>query len=1061
MANQVSEGVAAIWFRSLLIFIAATGFWSLSCEAQTAPFGSTLRATQITTVSAVLNGFAVPNGLPTMAWFEWGEHASNQNRTPAREVGSGTDIVYLQEPISSLATNSAYLCRLVVSNAAGVALAFPRLITTGSKVAGWNGSGQIVNFVSAPNNAVTIALSQSLGLALTSEAGTVVNWNSSASLERLATNAISVAAGLSHNLALISDGTIIGWGASGFGQLDIPAGLTNVVELVSGEDHNLALKSDGTITSWGSWTGFFPARTVTVPPGLSNVVALAAGRNHSAALKIDGTVTVWGDNYYGQSNVPNGLSNIVSIAAGAYFTIALKADGTVIGWPGNPLTGTNVVAISAGGSGSLGLTSQGNVFGGGSLSNTPAGLSNVIAIACGPNGGAYGLVHNLAPTASKVMFSGIPNAPLIASLRGTDPNADGLELLIASLPQHGGLYQYQAGDLGTRISAPYEPVSDKAGRVIFVPDPGWFGLPSDSFEYIANDGELDSAPATVTIALSGKPYSITQPSHFINGHSAILGGMVAPNGIPTATWFEWGLKGNFSERSTPQITEASGSVSRLTTHLTNFIAGNIYQYRLNASNVAGVSIGATRWCGFHGTGKVAAWGDNQLGQIRIPADLTNVVALASGGGSHTLALKLDGTVVAWGLNDQGQTKVPADLTNIVAIGAGDYHSLALRANGTVVAWGADEQGQTDVPENLTNVIAVSGGGDQSLALRANGTVVAWGANAHGESTVPSGLSNVVAIAGGWHHSLALRADGSIVAWGDNSLEQANPPMQLTNAIAIASAGGNFSLALRADGKVLGWGHGGGAAELVPLGVSNVVVIGVGSDHSFAVREDGSLAVWGLNTRGEARAAWKFANVTTVAGGYAHSVVGADNLPPIVQGMTVSSFPNRDLSIDLQASDPNGDRVAFTINSLPSVGMLYQSVNGNRGEAITNSVTGVVNPFGQVIFSPSSNALGDPYATFAIVADDGETKSSTTNVTVKIVLPPAPELLFLSAPSEMSDRLTLTFRGESNAIYRVLTSTNLLDWVSLGLATPTSNGWHQFSDQIPIESVPRFFRTSAP
>ena len=37
----------------------------------------------------------------------------------------------------------------------------------------------------------------------------------------------------------------------------------------------------------------------------------------------------------------------------------------------------------------------------------------------------------------------------------------------------------------------------------------------------------------------------------------------------------------------------------------------------------------------------------------------------------------------------GQTNVPANLTNVVAIAGGFGYSMALRADGTVTAWGGD------------------------------------------------------------------------------------------------------------------------------------------------------------------------------------------------------------------------------------------------------------------------------------------------------------------------------------------------------------------------------------
>jgi hypothetical protein len=64
----------------------------------------------------------------------------------------------------------------------------------------------------------------------------------------------------------------------------------------------------------------------------------------------------------------------------------------------------------------------------------------------------------------------------------------------------------------------------------------------------------------------------------------------------------------------------------------------------------------------------------------VPAEVTNVVAVAVGGG-FTLALESDGTVVAWGsyYSSSGYVPmtVPTGLTNVLAISAGINHCLAL------------------------------------------------------------------------------------------------------------------------------------------------------------------------------------------------------------------------------------------------------------------------------------------------------------------------------------------------------------------------------------------------
>jgi len=52
------------------------------------------------------------------------------------------------------------------------------------------------------------------------------------------------------------------------------------------------------------------------------------------------------------------------------------------------------------------------------------------------------------------------------------------------------------------------------------------------------------------------------------------------------------------------------------------------------------------------------------------------------------------------------TNIPADLTNVVAIaaGAGNYFGLALRSDGTVTSWGGSE---SNGPVGLSNVVAIA------------------------------------------------------------------------------------------------------------------------------------------------------------------------------------------------------------------------------------------------------------------------------------------------------------------------------------------------------------------
>ena len=155
-------------------------------------------------------------------------------------------------------------------------------------------------------------------------------------------NVTAIAAGMNHDIALKSDGTVAVWGCdTNDDWVSVPPGLSNVTAVAAGWTHNAVLLADGTVGAWG-YNGATDGWHVTdVPAGLSNVTAIAAGANHTLALKQDGTVAAWGAGNgtdevpwanHGQSIVPAGLSNVVAIAAWGYHSMALRSDQTVVVW---------------------------------------------------------------------------------------------------------------------------------------------------------------------------------------------------------------------------------------------------------------------------------------------------------------------------------------------------------------------------------------------------------------------------------------------------------------------------------------------------------------------------------------------------------------------------------------------------------------------------------------------------------------------------------------------------------------------------------------------------------
>ena len=150
---------------------------------------------------------------------------------------------------------------------------------------------------------------------------------------------LAIAAGDHHTVALKTDGTVVAWGWNVFGQVTgTPATATpysgmaspvtlggqvlrGVTAIAAGAGHTVALKTNGSVVAWGAngWG------QTTVPVEVQGkVMAIAAGGNYTLALKTDGTVVAWGDNGWGQTNVPVDVQGkVTAIAAGDTHAVAL------------------------------------------------------------------------------------------------------------------------------------------------------------------------------------------------------------------------------------------------------------------------------------------------------------------------------------------------------------------------------------------------------------------------------------------------------------------------------------------------------------------------------------------------------------------------------------------------------------------------------------------------------------------------------------------------------------------------------------------------------------------
>ncbi len=225
---------------------------------------------------------------------------------------------------------------------------------------------------------------------------------------KIITEAIAVAGGEQHSLALLKDGKVMAWGYNPDGQLGNGTtttekepvevkGLTEVVAIAAGADHSLAVLKNGKVKAWGDNNdGQLGNGTTTTEKepvevkGLTEVVAIAAGADHSLAVLKNGKVKAWGDNNDGQlgngttttEKEPvevKGLTEATAVAGGEFHSLALLQSGRVKAWGdnndgqlGNGTTTTEkepvevkglteVVAIAAGHNHSLAVLKNGKV----------------------------------------------------------------------------------------------------------------------------------------------------------------------------------------------------------------------------------------------------------------------------------------------------------------------------------------------------------------------------------------------------------------------------------------------------------------------------------------------------------------------------------------------------------------------------------------------------------------------------------------------------------------------------------------------------------------------------
>lgn len=529
------------------------------------------------------------------------------------------------------------------------------------------------------------------------------------------TNVVGIACGANHNLALKEDGSVWAWGSNTHGQLgtrtiadqnSTPAmiqGFPFTTQVACGHAHSLAVLSDGSMMGWGQNSGggvgsgsLYPRRIPAQIPGLTKIVGATGGGDFSVAVDSDGAV--WGlgvcfdENYaVAVTRRLSDVSNAVDVACGQQHYLVLKDSGATKGggnplweqlgrsyfkaFPPVPVSGINsVVGIKCGESHSLVLKSDGTAWawgnnlagqlGNGSTNSSTValkveGLDGIVAI----SGGAS---HNLAIKGDGTIWAWGSNLEWQLAnntlTRSENPvQIPGLSGVIATC---GGSF--------------HSLVLKEDGTVW-----GWGGN---------SQGELGNNSFT--------------PSFM----------PVQASGLTDVVRVAAGDNHNLARKSDGTVW-AWGSNSKGQLGNNSVTSSNVPVQVYGLAGVALVDCGAEHSVALKSDGTVWVWGSNGLGQLGsegsadspIPvqvAGLSGVVGVACGD-HYTFAWKSDGTVWAWGANSLWQlgdeiqgnaNRLPREieaLRGASSIDGGRLHSIALKEDGKLFTFGAPSHGELE------------------------------------------------------------------------------------------------------------------------------------------------------------------------------------------------------------------------------------------------------------------------------------------------------------------------------------------------------------------------------
>jgi alpha-tubulin suppressor-like RCC1 family protein len=718
------------------------------------------------------------------------------------------------------------------------------------------------------------------------------------------TSFVKVSGGSSHAMAIDTLGRMYAWGLNDAGQLGINLTTnrstlvqvnpgTSWSQVTAAHSFTVAIDTLGRIYTWGRGAAgslgnntainrSSPTQVTLFPAGTSFTHA-GAGDSHVLAKTVEGALYAWGLGSSGQ--LGNGAS--VTVSSPVLVTGSLS-------W----------ASISAGNSASAGVDSLGRLYTWGAAQDGRLG-----------NNTAAGNINNPTQILTGTSFTAV--------------KGQGLTTVVSAIRTDNLLYLWSLGNAGQigfnfaslNLSTPVQ----LGGEVTGFATPLLIQAITNFPEEVAPGFSWSKVSAGIS-----RSYIIKQTDSSLwtwgLGTSGALGTnnnnlRSSPTQVGTSSWsmvsgsdisadavgltvagnpFGWGAGAN---GMVGDNTAADKSSPTQLAYSNNLL---IYQpWKVGTSSWTSVGTGLSHTVGTLESKTLYAWGVNNVGQLGVSATgdtlnrssptqvgTSSWVAISSGEGSHTVAIRSDGALFAWGLNASGQlgdattanksspVQISFGNSSWSIVSAGTDTTGGITITGLLYMWGLGTSGQlgdiTAVSKSSPTVVpgswaSISVGPSHALAIRSDNTLWAWGLGTSGQlgdgtvanksSPTQIGTSSWLQVSAGDLHSLGIQADKSLWAWGAGAAGQLGALTESKSWVQIAQGNG-YTIAKRNDGTIWSWGTNtnGPLATSDTLNRSSPTQIGtsswsqvfvsISSTYAGAIKGDGTLYAWGLNSSGQ-------------------------------------------------------------------------------------------------------------------------------------------------------------------------------------------------------------------